>query len=27
MELRLDYGYQDMGLLNKAHHFTLKMKF
>lgn len=27
MELRLDYGYQDMGLLNEAHRFTLGMKF
>ena len=27
MELRLDYGYQDLGLLNEAHRFTLGMKF
>ncbi len=27
MELRLDYGYQDMGLLEQAHRFTLGLKF
>jgi hypothetical protein len=27
LQMRIDYGYQDMGLLQQAHRFTLNLKF